>query len=843
MPVQETDGTLLWHGVTTDITERKREERYIQARLRLANLSYEDLDMETLLRTMLDEAEALTDSQVGFFHFVDDDQNTISLQAWSTNTLNTLCTAEGKGQHYPVEQAGVWADGIRSGEARIYNEYASLPHRHELPEGHAPISRLVTLPIKRNNLVVAAIGVGNKPSNYNAHDVEVVRRLAEDAFDIILRKRAELQLRTSEEKYRGLMESLDNVIATVDAEGHLLYVNQVGSSQLGIPLEELVGKSMHEIFPEEFAARQMEHIRQVIHERRAMVSEALSFVQGRLRWYKTTMQPIHDQTGNVASVLINSVDIHDLKTAQQELEELNRTLEVKVVQRTAEVQDLYDNAPIGYHSIDENRRFTRVNQTELKMLGYTREELIGQSIDLVFRAKEKPSLEKEFQHLVTDGKTTDLEVTAIRKDGSTFPATINAVAIYDEQGRFVSTRSTLTDITQRKAVEEAVRYANAELERALRMKDEFLANMSHELRTPLNAILGLSESLMEETAGPLNDKQMRYLGTVSESGKHLLELINDILDLAKVESGQIRLELQSVDVQGVCDASLRMVKQLAQKKNQTLNFEVAGNIGLVRADERRLKQMIVNLLSNAVKFTPDNGRLGLEARLDPETTHLLITVWDEGIGIAEKDIPRLFQPFVQLDSRLSRESAGTGLGLALVAEMARLHGGSIRVESTPGLGSRFILTLPWEPDLMLEPSERLKATGKFHPVTERANGERPTILLVEDTDHVVMMVTDYLELAGYHVEVARNGLDGINRARAVRPALILMDVQMPGMDGLEATRYIRQEVTLQSTPILALTALAMPSDRERCLAAGMNDYISKPVNLKQLVKTIEAYLT
>ena len=658
-----------------------------------------------------------------------------------------------------------------------------------------------------------------------------------------------------------------------------------------------------------------------------------------------------------------------LRSSEEQYRRLSEELEERVRERAAEVLDLYDNAPTGYHSLDTNGYFVKVNQTELNWLGYTRNELIGHSFTDFITKDSLTVFRENFPVFKQRGWVRDLEFEMVRKDGSAFPVLINATTICDEQKNFVMSRSTvfdnterklaeqtlresaeqnrllfesspdavvlfdaegrivrmnhsfetlsglstgqgigqtidtlgllppeqterlanavmqsllqtneyssvdikiqrrsgelrnvsarvyglllqgrqhflasMRDITAEKQAEDAVRLANVELERTLRMKDEFLANMSHELRTPLNAILGLSESLLEETAGPLNDKQMRYLGTVSESGKHLLELINDILDLAKVESGQIRLELQNIDVQGVCDASLRMVKQLAQKKNQTVSLEIAGNIGLVRADERRLKQMLVNLLSNAVKFTPENGRLGLEARLDPEAAHLLLTVWDEGIGIAEQDLKRLFQPFVQLDSRLSRESAGTGLGLALVAEMARLHGGSIQVVSAPGHGSRFILTLPWEPDLELDPGERLKTTGHFHPLTERAAEERQLILLVEDTDHVVMMVSDYLELAGYNVEVARNGLDGVTRARALHPALIIMDVQMPGMDGLEATRRIRQEPGFQNIPILALTALAMPSDRERCLAAGMNDYISKPVNLKQLVRTIGLHL-
>jgi len=435
----------------------------------------------------------------------------------------------------------------------------------------------------------------------------------------------------------------------------------------------------------------------------------------------------------------------------------------------------------------------------------------------------------------------DLELEMLRKDGSIFPTLISATAIYDKDGRYLTSRSTLFDDTDRKHALETLRLANSEMKRAMRMKDEFLASMSHELRTPLNAILGLSESLLEQTPGPINEKQQKYLGTVNESGRHLLELINDILDLAKIESGQIKLDPGRVNINTVCEASLRMIKQLAQKKNQTVEVEVQKEIEHIWADERRLKQMIVNLLSNAVKFTPEGGQLGLKVHVDPADALLLITVWDHGIGIREDDLKRLFQPFVQLDSSLSRASAGTGLGLALVAEMARLHGGSVSVSSQPGHGSEFTIILPWDPAVTTDTLDKLKITGKI-PIIRSNAEDKPTILLVEDTDSVVLMLRDYLELSGYKVEIARDGLDSVSKSIALQPDLILMDVQMPGMDGLEATRRIRKEASLKNTPIIALTALAMPSDRERCLEAGMNDYLSKPINLRELVKTMLRHL-
>jgi PAS domain S-box-containing protein len=427
-----------------------------------------------------------------------------------------------------------------------------------------------------------------------------------------------------------------------------------------------------------------------------------------------------------------------------------------------------------------------------------------------------------------------------------------AVLVRDERGQPLFWQGLKVDITKRKQDEEEILKLNAELERrvqarttelqrALRARDEFLASMSHELRTPLNAILGLSESLAEMTAGPLNEKQQRYVSTIRESGNHLLSLINDILDLARIDAGQIVLNITEVDLMQVCQASLRMIQQLALKKNQQITLNVDAGVSSIWVDERRLKQILVNLLSNAVKFTPAGGKLGLEVVGDPREKRVMFTVWDNGIGIGEKDLARLFRPFMQLDSSLAREAPGTGLGLALVAQMARLHGGSVSVESRLDEGSRFTVTLPWEPALATDAELRLRSTGKFRAIKTDAK-DRPIILLIEDTREATVMVTDYLQLAGYQVLSARDAVTGIELAKEMHPDLVLMDIQLPGMDGLEATRRLRSDPDFRTLPIIALTALAMPGDRERCLAAGATDYVTKPVSLKSLAKMIEDYL-
>jgi CheY-like chemotaxis protein len=392
---------------------------------------------------------------------------------------------------------------------------------------------------------------------------------------------------------------------------------------------------------------------------------------------------------------------------------------------------------------------------------------------------------------------------------------------------------------------EQLALTNAELARATRLKNEFLANMSHELRTPLNAILGLSEALLDELYGSVSSQQQKVIATIERSGKHLLELINDILDLAKIESGRLTLEYSMVPVQNLCESSLGFIRQLAFQKNLQVHSHVSSQLSLIYVDDRRLRQALINLLSNAVKFTPAGGSITLEVQPDPGHTQINFSVIDTGIGIAAADLEGLFQPFVQVDSQLNRQYSGTGLGLALVKQIASLHGGSVSVVSEVGQGSQFTLSIPWQSQGTCQPdadlpnssgSRQLANALIVHPLP-------PLVLLAEDDEINIDLFQAYLVHCGYQLVLARNGIEAVKMAKAYHPQLILMDIQMPQMDGLEAIQLIRQEPNCAQIPIIALTALAMPEDQEKCLAAGASRYLTKPVKLKHLSGQIETLLS
>jgi signal transduction histidine kinase/CheY-like chemotaxis protein len=389
---------------------------------------------------------------------------------------------------------------------------------------------------------------------------------------------------------------------------------------------------------------------------------------------------------------------------------------------------------------------------------------------------------------------------------------------------------------------DELRLANAELARASRIKDDFLSGMSHELRTPLNAILILSESLEEGVYGALSQNQLVTLQTISESGHHLLALINDILDLSKIEAGRFELNFSMVDLHALCQASIRMVKQQALLKRLKLELNLDFGVSQIRADERRLKQILVNLLSNAVKFTPDGGSIQLTIRGDVAARQLTISVSDTGIGIPPEKQALLFQPFTQLDSSLARKYDGTGLGLALVRRLTELHGGQVSLLSEPEHGSCFTVTLPWDGEEQQTGSSS-SVEQLLYAYQEPTAPSPPRVLLVADASPHNSASYTHLHSLGMPVTLVsyRPALGEL--AQELQPGLIVMELHDPIDEDLPTIRRLRSYPDLLRTPILAIAATNRADNRERCLAAGSSAYINCPLSLEDLQQLLPALLS
>jgi signal transduction histidine kinase len=434
--------------------------------------------------------------------------------------------------------------------------------------------------------------------------------------------------------------------------------------------------------------------------------------------------------------------------------------------------------------------------------------------------------------------------------------TVGMIATYYEQTAFMEDlalfRSRIADAAEVARLAEqqsiALERQNKELERSNRMRDEFLANMSHELRTPLNAVLGYCESLQMGVYGSVAERQGKAIASIERSGEHLLRLINDLLDLSRIDSGQEQLRTETLQISELCQTSLELVSEQVAHKGLFIDLEIETERTSLEADPRRLKQVLVNLLSNAMKFTKE-GSIGLRVRDGSEKETIEFEVRDTGIGIDPKSLKMVFEPFVQVESGDTRGYPGTGLGLTLVRRLVELHGGRIELESVIGKGSKFTVHLP-----VFAASHPEK--GPAEPSADRKSGEpdpqpspappitsdRRLILLVEDNLPSATYIRDFLEYQGFRVVHASNGLDGIERTRVLRPELVLMDVQMPVLDGLSATRRLRAAPETRDVKIIALTARAMPRDQEECMEAGADGYLAKPVVLKVLLNKIREIL-
>ncbi len=444
---------------------------------------------------------------------------------------------------------------------------------------------------------------------------------------------------------------------------------------------------------------------------------------------------------------------------------------------------------------------------------------------------------------------------------------VTQAAISIENARLYTELETSFNILELKVEERTIELKAAKelAEAAERSKTSFFTNMSHELRTPLNAILGMSEGLTEQVYGVLNKQQLRCIEVIANSGNHLLALIDDILDLAKLEAGKFELYCTATNIAELCQESLSFVKPQSAQKRIQLVVNLPKQLPELLVDELRMRQVLINLLSNAVKFTPEDGCVSLEVTHIPAThpgdeAWIQFAVIDTGIGIAPADLSRLFQPFVQIDNALSRQTKGTGLGLNLVREIVELHGGRVGVSSEINVGSRFTVELPGgdlpfifplaksPPEIAISSADAslslpesgvpIGLTSLSHPSPDRLTNRHP-ILIVDDDRATIETLADYLEAKGYTTIFAQNGREAIELTQLHHPEAILMDIKLPVLDGLEAISQLRSDPDFARLPIIALTALAMDGDRERCLAAGASEYLAKPVTLGLLAATIQ----
>ena len=518
-----------------------------------------------------------------------------------------------------------------------------------------------------------------------------------------------------------------------------------------------------------------------------------------------------DPARNEAGTVWVAEDVTELRRTQQDIEAIMR------------------NAPVGI-GFTRDRRIVRYNARWAEMFGFDGDEAVGQPARITFLSDEHyESLGKVAGPLLLAGQSFRTEHYMRRKDGSQF--WVSQIGYLQDPGNpGAGTIWIFEDRSAALQAERELRAAKEHAEAANRAKSRFLANMSHELRTPLNAVLGFAQ-LLQLSSEP-GTRQAKFLGTIRQSGEHLLALINDVLDLSRIEAGHLDLHPGPVELRKFLQAILDIISVRARSKGVAMGFETDGELPLqVTGDEHRLRQVLLNLLGNAVKFTPDGGRVTLRVVSRPQaegSARMAFIVEDTGPGIASDHLESIFQPFEQVGD-LAQRAGGTGLGLAISRELAQAMGGDIRVRSRPGEGSVFSF------DVVLPLLERMPAVVQGQRSVRGYEGPRRSALVVDDVPDNRALAAHLLSHVGFDVFQAVNGQDGLELAEALRPDLILIDNAMPVLDGLQATRRMRQTPGIATLPIIALSASATAADRAAALSAGANAFVAKPLVFDELL--------
>jgi PAS domain S-box-containing protein len=485
-----------------------------------------------------------------------------------------------------------------------------------------------------------------------------------------------------ESKFRDLLESTPDAIIIANQTGRIVLANSQAGSLFGYERAELLGEVVELLLPSRYSGHVSHRSGFFAQPRTRRMGAGLELYglrkNGEEFPVEISLSPLQTDEGTLVMSAIR--DISERRRADQKF------------------RGLLESAPDAMVIASRSGEIVLVNAQTERLFGYPREELLGRKVETLiperFHTVHAPHRTAFFQQPRARAMGADLQLHGRRRDGSEFPVEISLSPIETEEGTLVS--SAIRDITDRRRIERALQEKNAELERANHAKDRFLASMSHELRTPLNGIIGFTEFLVDGKPGPLNDKQREYLGDVLQSGRHLLHLINDMLDLVKVQAGKVELSPEPFSLSAAIGEVCVGVLPIAKAKSIEVDVDVAPGLDAVTLDRQRFKQILYNLLSNALKFTDPGGHVRIEATSAGEA-RFRVSVTDDGIGIRAEDIGRLFTEFEQLDTGTARRFGGTGLGLALTRNLVNIQGGEIDVESEFGKGSSFIVTLPLTP--------------------------------------------------------------------------------------------------------------------------------------------------
>ena len=660
----------------------------------------------------------------------------------------------------------------------------------------------------------------------SAEPIEIhgVQYLLSNVVDITERKRAEAVLTETKLRFEKIFNSSPlGISITRLSDGRLVDVNDAWLRMLGFEREEVLLHTVLDLHVYADLEQRRQVLEQIARDGRLQKFEVKNRTKsGEIIEVVISAESI--EIHGVGYLLANVIDITDRKRAEQE-----------AASRAREIEDLYNQAPCGYHSLDKDGVIVQINDTELGWLGYAREEVVGRKITDFFTPESREMFRRDFIGYTGADAHLNVDMELVRKDGTMLSVVLNATAVRDAAGNFLRTRTTVFDNTERQKTERELRQAMESAAAANRAKTEFLANMSHEIRTPMNAIMGYTQLLLRDPAVP--ETARRQISTISRSGQNLLTLLNSVLELSKIEAGRLTLQLEVFDPEDLLEELVRLFQERATTKDLTLAFTKLTALPLrIEADQNKIRQVLGNLLSNAIKFT-EHGGVQLKVSMLPpgaQGMRFVAEVVDTGKGIAPQEMARLFGKFEQTSSG-RHISSGTGLGLAISRQYARLMEGEITVASEPGRGSTFRFEVPVMP---VSDFIRIKKKDSRQPLCLSPEAPPPRLLIVDDVEENREVLHQLLKTIGFETRSAASGAAALAIFDEWHPQMILMDTRMPEMSGYETIRRLRALPGGAAVKIISVSAAAFSDDRMEALNAGADDFLSKPVDDVELLEKI-----
>jgi len=826
-----------------DITDRVKTENALRQALKVSEASMAEVSAllaasKTVLeRPVFSDAAAaifsifkrLTGAAGGYVARVTVTESRYQIVHLDTNGVE--CHLPGAS---PMYIQGLSGESYRKGITVFDNDYPHSEWAKYLPAGHLQIDNILFTPIKLEKNQGGLIALVNKPGGFSVSDTELVSGVANFLTIALANSLAWDAMETSENRYRDLYNNAPIAFFSIGADGIIQTANNKAAELLDYTIQDLVGEAILELFANTNVGKERARAMFVrANTGKSIRDEELEMqtADGVNVWVSLSIEPVTDDDGRVTNHRLAAIDITERKQAEIALEESQ-----------ARFMEMADLLPQGVWELNRQGKFTFMNKESLRSHGYTANEIFKLTAPDLFAPADKEKVKNNLEYVMNGGSAAgSQEYLAMRKDGGTFPVMIYAAPIVRE-GKNSGLRGITIDITERVSMENELGQKVAELQAANdrlkeldKLKDNFLSTVSHELRTPLTSIKSFAEILLAYEEDRATQKE--FLGIINEEAGRLTRLINDFLDLSKIQAGRMQWTTVAVSIPWVIETAMNANRALINETKLDVALNIAPSLPPVWGDKDRLVQVMTNLLGNAIKFTPGGGNIKVNAVFQKQADRaddgqVLVSVTDSGIGIAPEHHQRIFEKFSQVGDTLKDRPRGTGLGLPISREIIEHYGGKIWVESALSKGSTFNFTLP------VAVSARNESPENAVQLPALTKSTASKILIVDDEINVRKSIAHELTKRGYEVLEAASGKEAVDMARKHLPKLITLDVVMPDIDGFDVTSILKNDPLTKEIPILIVSVI---EDKAKAFRLGVNDYITKPFDIDGLVDKIQAF--